>query len=375
MPKQLLKGNEAIAEAAIRAGVDAYFGYPITPQTELLEYMAKRMPELGRAFVQAESEVAAINMVYGAACAGKRAMTSSSSPGVSLMQEGLSYIAGSEVPVVLVDVMRGGPGLGNIAPSQADYFQMVKSAGHGDFKPIVLAPATVQEAIDLTGLAFDLAEKYRTIVTLLLDGTLGQMMEPAELPPMRPMPAEMPAWALTGAAGRKKNSILSFRMEAEDLEAHNLHLQQKLAVIADEEVRTYEYMLDDAELIVVGFGTAGRVSQTAVKQARQKGIKVGLLRPITLSPFPDRRLSQLADEARGFLVVEMNAGQMVEDVRLSVGGQAPVKFYGRMGGVVPMPDEILASIARLDQATTKAPPTYKIEGPLVPLTKAHEVTR
>jgi 2-oxoglutarate ferredoxin oxidoreductase subunit alpha len=369
MAKQLLKGNEAIAEAAIRAGVDAYFGYPITPQTELLEYMARRMPELGRVFVQAESEVAAINMVYGAACAGKRAMTSSSSPGVSLMQEGLSYIAGSEVPIVLVDVMRGGPGLGNIAPSQSDYFQMVKSAGHGDFKAIVLAPATVQEAIDLTVLAFDLAGKYRTIVTLLLDGTLGQMMEPAELPPMRPKFTEVPGWALTGAASRQKNFILSFRMEADALEAYNLHLQQKLATIAREEMRTCEYMLDDAELIVVGFGTAGRVAQTAVKQARQQGIKVGLLRPITLSPFPDRRLSQLADEARGFLVVEMNAGQMIEDVKLSVGGQAPVKFYGRMGGVVPMPDEILSAIVRLDQATATALSTYKIEGPVVPLPK------
>jgi 2-oxoglutarate ferredoxin oxidoreductase subunit alpha len=369
MAKQLLKGNEAIAEAAIRTGVDAYFGYPITPQTELLEYMARRMPELGRVFVQAESEVAAINMVYGAACAGKRAMTSSSSPGVSLMQEGLSYIAGSEVPIVLVDVMRGGPGLGNIAPSQSDYFQMVKSAGHGDFKAIVLAPATVQEAIDLTVLAFDLAEKYRTIVTLLLDGTLGQMMEPAELPPMRPKSTDVLGWALTGAANRKKNFILSFRMEADALEAYNLHLQQKLATIAREETRICEYMLDDAELIVVGFGTAGRVAQTAVKQARQQGIKVGLLRPITLSPFPDPRLSQLADEARGFLVVEMNAGQMIEDVKLSVGGQAPVKFYGRMGGVVPMPDEILSAIVKLDQATATTLSTYKIEGPVVPLPK------
>jgi 2-oxoglutarate ferredoxin oxidoreductase subunit alpha len=376
MAKQLLKGNEAIAEAAIRAGVDAYFGYPITPQTELLEYMARRMPELGRAFVQAESEVAAINMVYGAACAGKRAMTSSSSPGVSLMQEGLSYIAGSEIPIVLVDVMRGGPGLGNIAPSQADYFQMVKSAGHGDYKPIVLAPATVQEAIDLTALAFDLAEKYRTIVTLLLDGTLGQMMEPAELPPMcLPRPnSQAPAWALTGAAGRPKNVVLSFRMASDELEAYNLHLQQKLATIAVNEVRAAEYMLEDADLVVVGFGTAGRVAQTAIKQARQQGIKAGLLRPITLSPFPDRRLSQLADEARGFLVVEMNAGQMVEDVKLSVGGQAPVKFHGRMGGMVPMPDEILAAIIKLDQATAHTRPPYTIAGPVTPLHKSRPAT-
>lgn len=375
MAKQLLKGNEAIAEAAIRAGLDAYFGYPITPQTELLEYMARRMPELGRAFVQAESEVAAINMVYGAACAGKRAMTSSSSPGVSLMQEGLSYIAGSEVPVVLVDVMRGGPGLGNIAPSQADYFQMVKSAGHGDFKPLVLAPAGVQEAIDLTALAFDLADKYRTVVTVLLDGTIGQMMEPAELPPLIPRRTDVPPWALGGAAGRPKNTILSFRMESEDLEVYNLHLQEKLATIAKNEVRAHEFMLDGAELVVVGFGTAARVAQTAIKSARQQGIKVGLLRPITLSPFPEHRLSQLADEARGFLVVEMNAGQMVEDVRLCVGGQAPVKFHGRMGGMVPMPDEILASILKLDQATARAHPDYAIQGPLVPLRKSIQTER
>lgn len=367
MPKQLIKGNEAIAEAAVRAGLDAYFGYPITPQTELLEYLARRMPELGRAFVQAESEVAAINMVYGAACAGKRAMTSSSSPGVSLMQEGLSYIAASEVPAVLVDVMRGGPGLGNIAASQADYFQMVKSAGHGDYKPLVLAPATVQEAIDLTGLAFDLADKYRTIVTLLLDGTLGQMMEPAELPPMRPVRTTAPDWALTGAAGRPQRSIISFRMQADDLEQYNLHLQEKLAVIARDEVRYAEYMADDADIVVVGFGTSGRIALTAVKQARRQGIKVGLLRPITLFPFPERRLSQLADEARGFLVVEMNAGQMVEDVKVAVGGQAPVKFLGRMGGTLPMPDEIVAAIAKLDQATADSKPHFTIEGPVVPL--------
>ena len=367
MPKQLLKGNEAIAEAAIRAGLDAYFGYPITPQTELLEYMARRMPELGRAFVQAESELAAINMVYGAACAGKRAMTSSSSPGVSLMQEGISYIAGSEVPVVLVDVMRGGPGLGNIAPSQADYYQMVKTAGHGDYKQLVLAPATVQEAIDLTSLSFDLAEKYRTIVTLLLDGSLGQMMEPAELPPMQSCRTDAPPWALTGAAGRPRNNIRSFRMEADDLEIYNLHLQEKLALIAKNEVRAQEFMLYGAELIVVGFGTAGRIAQTAVKMARQRGIRAGLLRPIRLWPFPERRISQLADEARGFLVVEKNAGQMIDDVRVAVGGQAPVKFLGRMGGMVPMPDEILASIVKLSEATTNAHVNYTIEGPVAPL--------
>ena len=362
MTKELLKGNVAIAEAAIRAGLQAYFGYPITPQTELLEHMAKRMPELGRAFVQAESEVAAINMVYGAASTGKRAMTSSSSPGVSLMQEGLSYIAGSEVPCVIVDVMRGGPGLGNIAPSQGDYFQMVKMAGHGDFKPIVLAPATVQESIDLTVLAFDLAEKYRTIVTVLLDGNIGQMMEPAELPPMRSDTPRPPEWAVSGAAGRKKNVITSIRLQPEELELFNHKLQEKITAIVQNEVRFHEYMLEGAELIVVGFGTSGRVAQTAVKLARQQGLPVGLLRPITLFPFPEERLSQLADEARGFLVIEMNAGQMLDDVKIAVGGQAPVEFYGRMGGMVPLPDEVLAAIAKLDQVTAR---THKFSKPSI----------
>ncbi len=354
MAKELLKGNVAIAEAAVRAGLEAYFGYPITPQTELLEHMSKRMPELGRAFVQAESEVAAINMVYGAASTGKRVMTSSSSPGISLMQEGLSYIAGSEVPCVIVDVMRGGPGLGNIAPSQSDYFQMVKSAGHGDYKQIVLAPATVQEAIDLTTLAFDLADKYRTIVTVLLDGNIGQLMEPAELPPMQPVRTTLPDWAVTGAKDRAKNVISSIHILSEDLEQFNRKLQAKLATIKANEVRYKEYMLEGAELIVVAFGTSGRVAQSAVKMARQQGIPVGLLRPITLWPFPEERLSQLADEARGFLVVEMSAGQMLDDVKISVAGQCPVEFYGRMGGMVPLPDEVLAAIAKLDQATIKS---------------------
>ncbi len=345
MPKELLKGNEAIAEAAIRAGLEAYFGYPITPQTELLEYMARRLPELNRVFLQAESEVAAINMVYGAACAGARVMTSSSSPGVSLMMEGLSYIAGSEVPCVLVDVMRGGPGLGNIAPSQGDYFQIVKGGGHGDYHPIVLAPATVQEAIDLTWLAFDLAEKYRHVVAVLADGNIGQMMEPAELPPPRPAGERpTPAWALTGARGRPKHTINSLHLIPEEEEEFNRGLQARLAAIRRDEVRYHELLVDDAEVIVVGFGTAGRVAQTAIKQARASGTRAGLLRPISLYPFPTERLAELARRARAFLVVEMNAGQMVEDVRLAVNGVAPVRFYGRMGGVVPLPDEVLAAI-------------------------------
>jgi 2-oxoglutarate ferredoxin oxidoreductase subunit alpha len=351
MARELLKGNEAMAEAAIRAGVQAYFGYPITPQTELLEHMARRMPELNRVFLQAESEIAAINMVYGAACTGVRVMTSSSSPGVSLMQEGISYIAASEVPCVIIDVMRGGPGLGNIAPAQGDYFQMVKGGGHGDYRVIVLAPATVQESIDLTYQAFDLAERYLTVVVILTDGNVGQLMEPAEMPPMRPVARpgsepKVPDWALRGAAGRPKRVITSIHLLPEDEEQFNRKLQAKFREIEQREVRYSEYAVDDADLIVVGFGTAGRVAQTAVKQARAAGLRAGLLRPISLYPFPAARLAQLAGSAQSFLVVEMNSGQMVEDVRLAVEGRAPVRFYGRMGGVVPYPDEVLEEIRR-----------------------------
>ncbi|MCB8942893.1 MAG: 3-methyl-2-oxobutanoate dehydrogenase subunit VorB [Ardenticatenaceae bacterium] len=340
MTKELLKGNMAMAEAAVRAGCEAYFGYPITPQTELLEHMAKRMIELDRVFLQAESEVAAINMVYGAAAAGSRVMTSSSSPGISLMQEGFSYIAGSHVPVVIIDVMRGGPGLGNIQPSQADYYQVTKSAGHGDFHPIVLAPSTVQEAIDLTVLAFDLAEQYRTLVFVVADGAIGQMMEPAELPPMRPLTEERPSWALTGAKDRDKNIITSLHLGAVNLEALNKDLQLKLARIKVNEVRYEEKFLEDAEIVVVAFGTAARVAQTAVQRLRQQGIKIGLFRPITLWPFPEQRLMQLSYLAKQFFVVEMNAGQMVHDVREMVRSHAGVQFIGRMGGMIPMPDEI-----------------------------------
>lgn len=352
--RQLLKGNEAIAEAAVRAGLDAFFGYPITPQTELLEHLSRRMPELGRVFLQAESELAAINMVYGAASAGKRAMTGSSGPGISLMQEGLSYIICSEVPAVLVNVMRGGPGLGNIAASQGDYFQMTRTAGHGDARPIVLAPATVQEAIDLTTLAFDLAERYRTLVTLLLDGNLGQMMEPAELPPMAAPRAAEPPWALTGAAGRPPRLISSLYLTPPDLEAVNLRLQAKMAEVARREVRVAADMLDDAELAVVGFGSAGRIAQSAVRAARRQGIRAGLLRPLTLVPFPEEEIARLAERVRALLVVEMNGGQMLQDVRLAAEGRAPVRFYGRMGGVTPLPDEILAAIVALHEASVPA---------------------
>jgi 2-oxoglutarate ferredoxin oxidoreductase subunit alpha len=338
--KELLKGNVAIAEAAVRAGCEAYFGYPITPQTELLEHMSARMVELGRVFLQAESELAAVNMLYGAGCAGARAMTSSSSPGISLMQEGFSYIAGSEVPAVVVDVMRGGPGLGNIQPSQADYYQLTRSAGHGDFHPIVLAPATVQEAIDLMGLSFELAEKYRTLVILALDGAIGQMMEPAELPPLRPLANQRPDWALTGSAGRQRNIITSIHLNAAEMEEHNLRLQEKLSAIKAEEIRYEKRLTEDAELILVAFGTAARVAQTAVERMRRDNLAVGLFRPISLWPFPERELGRLAEKARAFLVVEMNAGQMFHDVREAIQGWAPAHFYGRMGGVIPMPGEV-----------------------------------
>jgi len=349
VPKELLEGNVAFAEAAVRAGCEAYFGYPITPQTEALEHMARRMPELGRVFVQAESEVAAINMVYGAASAGARVMTSSSSPGVSLMMEGLSYIAGSEVPVVLVDIMRGGPGLGNIAPSQGDYNQIVKGGGHGDYRPIVLAPATVQELIDLTVLAFDLAEKYRWIVIILADGSLGQMMEPAEMPPMRPVRpvAERPAWALTGARGRDPNVISSIYIDPVLEEQFNFKLMRKMRQIEADEIRLRETLTEDAEIGVVAFGTAGRIAQSAVKAAREEGIKVGLLRPISLYPYPFEAVGQLSRRVKSLLVVEMNGGQMLDDVRLAAEGRVPVSFYGRMGGIVPMPDEVLDAIRKV----------------------------
>jgi len=360
MAKELWKGNEAIAEASVRAGCEAYFGYPITPQTELLEYMSRRMPELGRAFVQAESELAAINMVYGAACTGVRAMTSSSSPGISLMQEGLSYIAGSEVPAVLVDVMRVGPGLGNIMPSQGDYNQLVKFGGHGDFKAICLAPSTIQEAVDLTVLAFELAEKYRTLAYLVTDGAMGQMMEPAELPPMRPVSRQRPGWALTGADHRPKNIITSIYLDPEQMEKLNLRLQAKLNLIKQNEVRWKEFMTEDAELLLVAYGTMGRVCFTAMKQARAEGIKVGLLRPITLWPFPAARMAELADKVHGILTVEMSAGQMVEDVRLAVEGRCPVEFYGRLGGIVPLPDDVLQVIRELKDERIASEPRQEM---------------
>jgi 2-oxoglutarate/2-oxoacid ferredoxin oxidoreductase subunit alpha len=347
MAKEFLEGNFAMAEAAVRAGVEAYFGYPITPQTELLEWMSHRMPELKRVFLQAESEIAAINMVYGAACTGARVMSSSSSPGVSLMMEGLSYIAGTEVPMVLIDVVRGGPGLGNIAPSQGDYNQLVHGGGHGDYHPIVLAPASVQEAIDLTVLAFDLAEKYRNICMVMADGSIGQMMEPAELPEMRPLRTTTPDWAVDGCVDRPQRVLTSILIDPTLEEIYNHKILDTWYRIKANEIRYKEYYLDDAEFVVIGFGTAGRIALTAVRNARAEGIKVGLFRPISVSPFPFPQLEELVKTTQGILVTEMNTGQMLEDVRMAVKGRVPIEFYARLGGIVPYPDEILGEIRRL----------------------------
>jgi 2-oxoglutarate ferredoxin oxidoreductase subunit alpha len=349
MTKILMKGNEAMAEAAIRAGCEAYFGYPITPQTELLEYMSRRMLELGRVFLQAESELAAINMVYGAAVAGARVMTSTSSPGFSLMQEGMSYIACSEVPAVVINVMRGGPGLGNILPAQGDYFQMTKGGGHGDYNPIVLAPATLQEAIDLTILAFELADKYRSVVSVIADGMIGQIMEPVELPEVKAARRKRP-WALTGAQGRERKIITSLYLEAERLERVNLRLQEKIKAIKANEARYAEYMMEEAKIVVVAYGTAGRIAQTAVKEAREEGIPAGLFRPTTVFPFPYARLEEVCREAAHLVVIELSAGQMVEDVRLATHDRLPIHFYGKTGGVVPSPREMQEEIEKVAKA-------------------------
>jgi 2-oxoglutarate ferredoxin oxidoreductase subunit alpha len=340
-------GNEALAEAAIIAGVDAYFGYPITPQNEIPAYMSRRMPEEGRVFIQSESELAAINMVFGAAATGKRAMTSSSSPGISLMQEGISYLAGAELPAVIVNVMRGGPGLGNIAPSQGDYFQATRGGGHGDYRTIVLGPSTVQELADCMPLAFDLADQYRMPVMVLADGVLGQMMEPIvlEKKPRRQLPAK--DWALTGAKDRDQNIVRSLWLREGVLEDLNFKMQRRYEQIERDEVLCEEYAVDDAEIVVVAYGMAARISRSAVDRARQQGIKAGLIKPITLWPFPTEQLSRAADELRIFLTVEMSLGQMVEDVKLAVAGKAPVLFWGRPGGAIPTVEEVLEQIEQL----------------------------
>jgi 2-oxoglutarate ferredoxin oxidoreductase subunit alpha len=346
MTRELWKGNEAFAEAAVRAGLQAYFGYPITPQTEALEYMSARMPELGRVFLQAESELGAINMVYGAACTGKRVMTSTSSPGTSLMMEGLSYIAATEVPMVLVDVVRGGPGLGTISPSQGDYNQMVHGGGHGDYHPIVLAPSTVQECVDIVYGMFDLAEKYRTIGVVLMDGTIGQMIEPAEMPAMLPV-RKISRIGQCAVEPVKTAVLTSINLDPEDMEKMNLHLQKKWQQVEKNEIRFAEYSMDAAKIAVIGNGTAGRIALSAVRAARAEGIPVGLLRPISLSPFPYQVIKEIAGQVDSILVVEMNAGMMLEDILKVASDKTNVEFYGRMGGMMPYPDEILGEIRRI----------------------------
>ncbi len=340
---KLMKGNEALAEAMIREGCDAYFGYPITPQSEVLEYLSiDAHKRTGMVVLQSESEVSAINMVYGAAAAGKRVMTTSSSPGMSLMQEGISYIASAELPCVLANVMRGGPGLGTIQPSQGDYFQSVKGGGHGDYHMIVLAPSSVQEMVNYVGLGFELAEKYRTPVMLLADGAIGQMMEKVELPDQKPRKTVFPDWATTGKiAGKPRRYITSLNIKPEEMEKINHILQNKYAEITKNEVRYVTKNIEDAEYIFTGFGLGARICTKAMEIAREKGYKVGMIRPQTVWPFPTEIYNKTSKNLKGILCVEMNAGQMVEDVKLSVNGQCPVEFYGRTGGMLPSPDEII----------------------------------
>lgn len=348
-----MKGNEAIAHAAVRYGADGYFGYPITPQSEVLETLAELMPweTTGMTVLQAESEVAAINMVYGGAATGRAVMTSSSSPGVSLKQEGISYLAASELPALIVNVMRGGPGLGTIQPSQSDYFQATKGGGHGDYHLIVLAPATVQEMADFVGLGFDLAFKYRTPAMLLADGVVGQMMEKVVLPPQRPRRTDEELrqqcpWAATGRHGRKHHNVItSLELDSAKMEENNLRFQRTYRLIEENEVRFQGYYTDDAEYLIVAFGSVARICLKAIEDARAAGVKVGMLRPITLWPFPKAEIARLAKQVKGILTVELNAGQMIEDVRLAVEGSVPVYHFGRLGGIVPNPNEVLGALA------------------------------
>jgi len=346
--KMLMKGNEAIGEAAIRAGCNFYFGYPITPQSELAAYMSKKLPKIkNAAFIQAESEIAAINMVYGAAATGARAMTSSSSPGISLKQEGISYIACAELPCVIVNIQRGGPGLGSIQPGQADYFQATKGGGHGDYHLIVLAPSSVQELVELTIDAFDLADKYQNPVMILGDGLLGQMMESVEFKKRKKVDLpDKKGWALTGCKGRKKYCIVPFNLDPYKMEKINLKIQEKYKKIIEKEIRYEAINLDNADLIVVAYGTVARIVKTVIDNAKKEGINIGLIRPITLFPFPEKIIAETSEKINKFLVVEMSYGQMLEDVKLAANGKAEINFYGRAGGVVPTQSEILTEIKK-----------------------------
>ena len=351
--KVLMKGNEAIAEAAILAGCRYYFGYPITPQTEVAAYMAKRMPKIGGVFLQAESEVAAINMVYGVSSAGKRVMTSSSSPGVSLKSEGLSYLAGADLPALVVNVQRGGPGLGGIQPSQSDYFQATKGGGHGDYKMIVLAPASVQEMASLTVKGFDLADKYRMTSMILADGTMGQMMEPVSLEKVEATVCEKP-WAVTGTKGERKHNIVnSLSLVPEELERLNFARFERYKKVQENEVMYESFMMDDAEICVVAFGIAARVSKNAIVEARKKGVKVGMIRPITLWPFPKKALLDAAEKAHTFISVELSMGQMIEDIELAIKCKRPVMLCNRVGGMIPSPNMVLEAIEKADKGGRK----------------------
>lgn len=347
--KVLMKGNEAIAEAAIRAGCMHYFGYPITPQTEVAAYMAKRMPKIGGTFLQAESEVAAINMVIGVASTGKRVMTSSSSPGVSLKSEGISYLAGCDLPALVVNVQRGGPGLGGIQPSQSDYFQSTKGGGHGDYRNIVLAPASVQEMASLTVKGFELADKYSMVSMILADGTMGQMMEPVSLDVGEIETVEKP-WALTGTKCQRKHNIVnSLYLKPEELEKKNFERYEKYKLIEENEAMYEEYLMDDAEICVVAFGITSRVAKNAINEARKNGVKVGMIRPITLWPFPKKPLYEASDKCKAFISVEMNMGQMIEDIELAIRCKKPVYLCNRVGGMIPTPEEVLAKIEEADK--------------------------
>lgn len=352
MNKQLIKGNEAVVKAALLAGCRAYFGYPITPASEIAEAAAEYFPKMGATSLQAESEVAAINMLYGASCSGVRAMTASSSPGISLKQEGISYMAGAELPGVIVDIMRGGPGLGNIAPEQSDYNQIVKGGGHGNYRVIVLAPNGAQEMCDLTILAFELSDKYRNPAVVLADGFIGQMMEPVAFPPaVKKIPEKN--WAVRGTAETADNLITSIYLAPEVLEAHVLKLQEKYARIEASEVRYESYLIDDAKLVVVAYGIVSRIMRSAVDLARRRGIPTGLLRPITLWPFPAQAIAEVCQGRAGFLVAELSNGQMVQDVRLAVDGRLPVHFYGRCGGMVPTTEELAEQLEKIWQLVSR----------------------
>ena len=348
MAKVLMKGNEAIGAAAIEAGCKYFFGYPITPQSELPEYMARELPKIDGVFLQAESEIAAINMVYGAAGTGARAMTSSSSPGISLKQEGISYIAGAELPCVIVNIMRGGPGLGSIQPSQTDYFQATRGGGNGDYRLVVLAPANVQELVDLIIEGFDIADQYRNPVMILGDGMIGQMMEPVEFKSPKKRELLPKDWATVGTGGRRKPNIInSLYLAAEELEKHNIKLQEKYKEIKENEVKVESYNIEDADVVIAAYGTTSRIARTAISQLEKEGYKVGLIRPITLWPYPYDEFDKISDKCKGILTVEMNTGQMIDDVKIAVKGKYPVYFHGRTGGMIPTPNEIIEKVKEI----------------------------